>query len=70
MTKRNVSTALRQTAACTQLRPNGWEHRQRGGFRVGWGQIAHNIWYEESLFKTKSTPDTNRVVVQAVPVPG
>ncbi len=29
------------------------------------GEIAHNIWYDKSFFKAESTPDTNRVVVQA-----
>jgi hypothetical protein len=33
------------------------------------GEIAHNIWYDKSFFKAESTPDTNRVVVQATNTP-
>jgi hypothetical protein len=33
------------------------------------GELAHNIWYDKSFFKAESTPDTNRVVVQATNTP-
>lgn len=33
------------------------------------GESAHNIWYDKSFFKAESTPDTNRVVVQALNTP-
>ena len=33
------------------------------------GEIARNIWYDKSFFKAESTPDTNRVVVQATNTP-
>ena len=33
------------------------------------GELAHNIWYDKSFFKAESTPDTNRVVVQALNTP-
>ena len=33
------------------------------------GELAHNIWYDKSYFKAESTPDTNRVVVQALNTP-
>ena len=33
------------------------------------GELAHNIWYDKAYFKAESTPDTNRVVVQATNTP-
>ena len=33
------------------------------------GELAHNIWYDKSFFKAESTPDTNRVVIQAINTP-
>lgn len=33
------------------------------------GELAHNIWFDKSFFKAESTPDTNRVVVQATNTP-
>jgi len=33
------------------------------------GESAHNIWFDKSFFKAESTPDTNRVVVQALNTP-
>ena len=33
------------------------------------GELAHNIWYDKSFFKAESTPDTNRVVIQALNTP-
>jgi len=33
------------------------------------GESAHNIWFDRSYFKAESTPDTNRVVVQALNTP-
>ncbi len=33
------------------------------------GETAHNIWFDRSFFKAESTPDTNRVVVQALNTP-
>jgi hypothetical protein len=33
------------------------------------GESAHNIWFDRSYFKAESTPDTNRVVIQALNTP-
>ena len=33
------------------------------------GETAHNIWFDKAFFKAESTPDTNRVVVQATNTP-
>ncbi|BDU76844.1 TrbG/VirB9 family P-type conjugative transfer protein [Mesoterricola sediminis] len=33
------------------------------------GETVRNIWYDKSFFKAESTPETNRVVVQATNTP-